>query len=196
MRIGASRWEWRTFGEEFGATEERIRSHGRPSVRKSRETCIVSFDSPNSTWIRDGVMLIERLEKVAGAGLECWKSILESGFPLTRELLTDVFIDWNAIPPLFERPAYSIEKFLERIVTPHFRLLALEVTKEEFRSTVDGCAVEIANLAIDGRPIRSVAVDGADPVLVLATVRKLGLGFLEAIDYVKVIKRLRNVPGG
>ena len=84
------RWEWRTFGESFGEAEAKIRSHGEAKARSSAETYIVSFDSPNNTKIRDGLMDIKKLENVNADTLEQWNPVLKSGFPLTREVLSQV----------------------------------------------------------------------------------------------------------
>ena len=76
------RWEYRTFGESFGEAEANIRSHGEAKARSSAETYIVSFDSPNNTKIRDGLMDIKKLENVNADTLEQWNPVLKSGFPL------------------------------------------------------------------------------------------------------------------
>lgn len=84
------RWEYRTFGESFGEAESNIRSHGEAKARSSAETYIVSAESPNNTKIRDGLMDIKKLENVNGDTLEQWNPVLKSGFPLTKEVLSQV----------------------------------------------------------------------------------------------------------
>ncbi len=188
------RWEWRTFGDGFGEAEARILSHGDAKPRSSAETYILSFDSPNNTKIRDGLMDIKRLEHVNADGLEQWNPVLKCGFPLTFVALEKVFAAWKVTPPALGRPSYTLEEFLSGIVAPHPHLSAVAVAKERFGLTVDGCIVEVANLTFDGKPIRTAAVEHEDPALVIATVRKLGLSAFENVNYVRALKRFRAVP--
>jgi exopolyphosphatase / guanosine-5'-triphosphate,3'-diphosphate pyrophosphatase len=188
------RWEYRVFGESFGEAEAKIHSHGEAKARSSAETYIVSFDSPNNTKIRDGLMDIKKLENVNGDTLEQWNPVLKSGFPLTREVLAQVCAAWGVTLPETARETFTLEEFLGEVVAPHARLRAVAVAKERFGLMVDGCIVELANLTFDGTPIRTAAVEHEDPALVIATVRKLGLSDFENTNYIKALKRFAAVP--
>lgn len=187
------RWEWRTFGETFGEAEAKIRSHGEAKARSSAETYIVSFDTPNNTKIRDGLLDVKKLEHVNTDKLEQWNPVLKSGFPLSGDILSLIYAAWNVKAPSSPRKVLTLEQFLAEVVVPHPRLTVVAVAKERFGFTVDGCIVELANLTFDGKPIRTAAVENEDAALVIATVRKLGLGGFENINYVKAIKRFRAV---
>ena len=188
------RWEYRVFGESFGEAEANIRSHGEAKARSSAETYIVSFDSPNNTKIRDGLMDIKKLENVNADTLEQWNPVLKSGFPLDRGVLAEVASAWGVVLPEPAREAWTLEEFLGEVVGLHARLRAIAVGKERFGLTVDGCIVELANLTFDGKPIRTAAVEHEDPALVIATVRKLGLDKFENTNYIKALKHFAGQP--
>jgi exopolyphosphatase/guanosine-5'-triphosphate,3'-diphosphate pyrophosphatase len=187
------RWEWRTFGAEFGEAETLIRQSGDGKVRESGETYIVSAASSNNTKVRDMLMDIKRLQQVNADKLEQWNPVMKSGFPLTPIVLLDVFRAWNLAMPKFQREEYSFEQFLAEIVRPHPQLRAIAVAKRRCGFTVNGCIVEIADLTFDDAPIRTVAVEQEDPARVIATVRQLRLNAFENINYVKALKRSKGI---
>jgi exopolyphosphatase/guanosine-5'-triphosphate,3'-diphosphate pyrophosphatase len=142
------RWEWRTFGSDFGEVEARLRasSSGR---RHSAETYVVSGDLGINAKIRDGALDIKVLQEVDRHGLELWLPVVKAPFPLT----------------------------------------AVAVTKTRYGSAIDGCTVEIADLTFNGAPIRTVAVETADPGSVWRTVQSLGLSAYDNVNYVKALER-------
>ena len=186
------RWEWRTFGIEFGGVEEAIAGHGPAKVRASVETYIVSAAGSSNTKVRDGLMDIKRLQQVDQWGLEQWLPVMKAEFPLTPMVLVDVFRAWNVVRPKLTKAGYAFEELVADLVRPNPSLAAVEVRKERHGFTVDGCIVEIANLRFDGAPVRTVAVEQEDPAAVIATVRRLGLDRFENVNYVKALKRFKK----
>ncbi len=193
MAAIVARWEWRTFGSEFGAGETAILAHGPGKVRTSSETYIVSAAGSNNTKVRDGLMDIKRLQQVDEQGLEQWMPVMKAEFPLTPMVLVDVFRAWNVIRPKLANDAYGFEEFLTELVRPNPSLAAVQVRKERHGFTVGGCIVEIANLTFDGAPVRTVAVEHEDPAVVVRTVRQLGLERFENVNYVKALKRFKGI---
>lgn len=187
------RWEWRTFGQDFGEAETLIRQSGEGKVRESSETYIISTTSSNNTKVRDMLMDIKRLQQVNADKLEQWNPVMKSGFPLTPIVLLDVFRAWNLAMPKFHRDEYSFEQFLTEIVGPHPQLRSVAVGKRRCGFTVNGCIVEIADLTFDDAPIRTVAVEMEDAAKVIATVRQLRLDGFENINYVKALKRSKGI---
>ena len=194
METVIPRWEWRTFGESFGEAEGRIRSSGEPTNRSRSETYILSFDSPNNTRIHDGLMAIKRLIDVDANSLEKWNPVLKAGFPLGAADLARVFAAWAVGAPALIRPSYAVGEFLTDVVARHQRLKAVAVEKQRHGFTVDDCIVEIADLKFDGVQARTVAVEHVDPALVIATVRRLGLGSFQNVNYIKALKRHAAIP--
>lgn len=184
-----ARWEWRTFGADFGQAESNIRDHPAGKVRESSEVYILSRKGGNNTKIRDMLMDVKELRQINSDGLEQWFPVMKSGFPLDHAVLKSVCGAWSVDVPELVREGYSYEQFLGEVVGAHPELAAVDVFKERHGFTINGCIVEIANLKFDGSPIRTIAVEMADPACVMATVRELGLSAFENINYVKALKR-------
>jgi exopolyphosphatase/guanosine-5'-triphosphate,3'-diphosphate pyrophosphatase len=187
------RWEWRTFGGDFGEAERRILEHGPAKVRTSSETYVVSAAGSSNTKVRDGLMDIKRLQQVNAEALEQWVPVMKAGFPLTQMVLLDVFRAWNVARPRLTRDAYGFDEFIAELVEPNPALAAVGVNKERHGFTVNGCIVEIANLMFDGTPVRTVAVETEEPTTVVETVRALGLDRFENVNYVKALKRFKGI---
>ena len=81
------RWEWRTFGERFGAAEDRLAELTPTSVDDSDELYIVSSRGEASIKVRGGVLDVKRLEQVSDEGLEQWRPVAKAEFPIAA---TDV----------------------------------------------------------------------------------------------------------
>lgn len=189
------RWEWRTFGAEFGTAENAILTHGPAKVRTSSETYIVSAAGSSNTKVRDGLMDIKRLQQVNERGLEQWLPVMKAEFPLTPMVLMDVFRFWKVVRPKLTKDAYSFDEFVTELIRPNPSLAAVEVRKERHGFTVSGCIVEIANLWFDGAPTRTIAVEHEDPAAVIGTVRQLGLERFENVNYVKALERFKGIAG-
>lgn len=194
MAVIVPRWEWRTFGAEFGAAESAILAYGPAKVRASSETYIVSSAGSANTKVRDGLMDIKRLQQVDEQGLEQWLPVMKAEFPLAPMVLLDVFRAWNVVRPKLTKEAYGFEEFVRDLVKPNPSLAAVEVRKERHGFVARGCIVEIANLWFDGTPVRTIAVEQEDPAAVTAAVRKLGLERFENVNYVKALKRFKGIP--
>ena len=189
MNTITARWEWRTFGQEFGAAEARIQSFTADKVRNSSEIYILSRKSGDNTKIRDMLMDIKTLQQVNGDKLEQWFPVMKAGFPLPHDVLHRVFQAWKAEMPSLKRDAYVYDDFLNELVNPHTDLKMIQVEKERHGFMINGCIVEIADLKFDGQPIRTVAVEMEDPAAVIKTVRELGLDGFENVNYLKALKR-------
>jgi hypothetical protein len=184
-----ARWEWRAFGDAFGAAEKNIRAYPQDKVRSSSEVYILSRNSMDNTKIRDMLMDIKTLRQVNADKLEQWFPVMKAGFPLAPAVLAEVFQAWKAAPPRLARAAYGYEEFLNELVAAHADLKMVRVEKERHGFMINGCIVEIADLKFDGAPIRTVAVEMEDPAAVMQTVRQLGLDGFENVNYLKALKR-------
>lgn len=188
-----ARWEWRTFGESFGAAEKNILSFPQDKARRSDEVYILSRNSMDNTKIRDMLLDIKTLRQVNADRLEQWFPVMKAGFPLAPPVLAEVFRAWRATLPRLKRDAYGYEEFLAELVSPHADLKTVRVEKERHGYMIDGCIVEIADLKFDGAPTRTVAVEMEDPEAVQATVRRLGLEGFENVNYLKALKRFAGL---
>jgi hypothetical protein len=188
-----ARWEWRTFGEQFGEAEACVRAFTCDKVRKSSEVYILSRKSMDNTKIRDMLMDIKTLRQVNADKLEQWYPVMKAGFPLAQAVLAELFTAWKVEMPSLDRETYEYDAFLAELVARHPDLKAVRVEKERHGFMINNCIVEIADLSFDGRPIRTVAVEMEDPDNVLRTVRELKLDGFENINYLKALKKFAGM---
>jgi len=188
------RWEWRTFGKDLGDGEKNIAAHPVEKVRESKEVYILSAVSRDNTKIRDGLMDIKILKNVNENQLEQWMPILKAEFPLTVETLKEVYQSFKVPLPDFQREAYTFEQFLQELIQPNPQLKAVDVHKKRMGYTINDCIVEIAEVIANREALRTVAVEHADPELVMRTVRELGLDRFENINYLKALKNVVGLP--
>jgi exopolyphosphatase/guanosine-5'-triphosphate,3'-diphosphate pyrophosphatase len=182
------RWEWRTFGEGFGEAEEKIRASGEPKTRESAEVYIISKKSNDNTKIRDELMDIKTLKNVNEQKLEQWYPIMKSGFPLPSGELDKVCSSWSVeAPAVGDMVAY--DEFIQSIVGDNDDLQAVKVTKVRHGYQINGTTVELVDLRIDGKPVRTICVEHADPELVWSVVDELGLTGEKNVNYLSAIKQ-------
>src|SRR4051794_35176885 len=79
------RWEWRTFGERFGAAEDGLAAVAPERVEESAEVYLLSPDSDASVKVRSGRVDVKHLLAVDDHGLEQWVPVLKAGFPLSPD---------------------------------------------------------------------------------------------------------------
>jgi exopolyphosphatase/guanosine-5'-triphosphate,3'-diphosphate pyrophosphatase len=132
---------------------------------------------------------VKLLQRVDARGLELWQPAFKAAFPLPVESIALLFRDWGVAAPATIRRAASIETFLRDVVAPHADLSEVRVAKDRMASEIDGCIVEIADLMFDDEPIRTIAVEHADPARVWRTVEQLGFSRRPNVNYVKALKQ-------
>jgi exopolyphosphatase / guanosine-5'-triphosphate,3'-diphosphate pyrophosphatase len=169
------RWEWRTFGESFGAAEEMLARGGPGRVQESDETYLLSEDSDSSVKVRDGLMDVKRLEAVDGDGLEQWRPVLKGSFPLAAADVGTV-LDALGVPDAkTARDAYTLDELVGELVRPQPALADVAVHKRRVHYEFGGCMAELSEVLAGDRSARTIAVEAADPALVAAAVRELQL---------------------
>jgi exopolyphosphatase / guanosine-5'-triphosphate,3'-diphosphate pyrophosphatase len=161
------RWEWRTFGESFGAAESAFTALAVEQTQESDEVYLLSVESDASVKVRDGLMDVKRLKAVDADGLEQWVPVLKTAFPVSTEEIRVVF------------GALHVKD-----------VLAVEVHKRRARCTLDGCMAELSEVRTDKGSTRTIAVESEDPGLVLAAVRSLGLAARTNVCMARGLKTL------
>jgi len=186
------RYEFRTFAQNFGMVETRMRRFSKcEQIRESSEVYIVSAaNNENNTKIRDRKMDIKVLVETK-QGLERWNPRMKGEFPMTTEMIkNEVFPAFGVSKPEFKRETYTLDQYLAEIITPHPQLTAVSVFKRRFAFTINGCITEIAQLLINGAAIQTVAVELEDVAAILKAIDILGLTEYENINYLLGIKRI------
>ena len=184
------RWEWRTFGKEFGEAEGRIKSHPEGNFKSSREKYILSRNSNENCKIRDDLMDIKSLRQVNEDKLEQWYPTMKESFPMTKQTIEVLFRDFFKVPvPEFKRDSYTYDQYLEELVAPCPDLEIVDVYKERHIFVINMAIVEIAETTFNGVANRTVCVEHADPANVMNTVRELWLEGMPNINYIRAMKQ-------
>ena len=184
------RWEWRTFGESFGESDERFAALKPESVQESDELYFLSPVTDENVKVRDMLMDIKTLQQVNPDGLEQWRPVMKGTFPLPAAEVTKVFDALAVAPPELTRADYTLDQFIEELAEPGARLRVVKVHKKRAHYTVDGCMAEMTDVTAEGKSTRTVALELEDPARVIATVRKLGLARFKNINYPRGLKLL------
>lgn len=170
----ALRWEWRSFGRDFGAAEGRLAQLTPSAPKDSDEIYFLSSHGEN-VKVRDGLMDLKELREVNNYGLEQWAPILKATFPLSVADATKV-LDALRIPvPESLQGTYSVQALVDAAAQSGGRVRAVNVHKRRVRYTVEGCLAELSDLSANGNPIRTLAVESEDPKAIMLAVEALGL---------------------
>ncbi len=187
------RWEWRTFTNDLKQAEVNIRRHPEGKVRESSEVYILSEVSMDNTKVRDGLMDIKTLQQVNEERLELWLPIMKGQFPLPVAEIEKVFKCFRVSVPKFQRDQYTFEQYLDEVITPSKLLKAVNVHKKRTGFTINNCIVEIADVTVGEKKVKTAAVEMEDPAMVIATVRELGLDSFPNINYLRGLKNLAGM---
>jgi hypothetical protein len=186
------RFEFRTFAQNFGQVETKMRKLSKcEMIRESSEVYIVSAaNNENNTKVRDIKMDIKTLIQKK-KGLEQWDPRMKGEFPMKTEVIREeVFPAFGVQIPEFIRGEYTLDQYLNEIIIPHPQLAAVSVFKRRFAFTINGCITEHAQLLINGAAIQTVAVELEDIDAILGAKDLLGLNEYENINYLLGIKRV------
>ena len=182
------RWEWRTFGAEFGAADEAVAALEPELTQESDETYLLSPGADAAVKIRAGLMDIKILEHVDEAGLEQWRPAMKETFPLPLGEADRVCAALGVSPPAPGRDAYALEEFLVLLAAPERGVRAVAVHKRRLHYTVMGCMTEVTEVVADGEKVRTLAMESEDAGLVAAAVRALGLADRANTSYPRWLK--------
>jgi len=189
---GKPRFEFRIWDRSLSDLKELMdKVSGPRPAEHSREIYIVSdaTDATN-TKIRAGAMDIKILLRT-DQGLEQWQPYLKADFPIDSRLVAEsIFPALRVDPPELGTQPFTAELFVETVVNPHPRLVALELGKLRRRYVFGGCAAEFVEVEIGGRMLHSVAVESDSPRVALDAVAELAIGGRPNISYVRQIKSI------
>jgi len=183
------RWEWRTFGENFGESENKIKAYELGNFKKSSEKYILSANSNENCKVRDELMDIKSLQQINDDKLEQWYPTLKEGFPLSQETITMLCKDFFKVEvPAMDKEAYDFEAYIELCKSVK-DLVVVDVYKERSIYVINEAIVEIAETKFNGVPMRTICVEHTDPEYVINVVRMLGADHFENINYIQAMKK-------
>ena len=172
------RWEWRTFGQRFGAAEAAFAAMESTGIQESDELYLVSAEG-DTVKVRFDLMDIKLLRETDAAGLQRWEPVLKTGFPLDRSVVPQVAEALKVSPPALRREQYSLDQLIDEVLVPTGLVRAVPVHKRRVRYTVLGCTAEVSDVVADGRTTRTIAIESPDATAVVAAVASVGLeGFV------------------
>jgi exopolyphosphatase/guanosine-5'-triphosphate,3'-diphosphate pyrophosphatase len=166
------RWEWRAFGARFGRVEDAFDAAG--AAQESDEVYLLAAAEAN-VKIRAGLVDVKVVRETNADGLERWEPVMKEGFPLAAGDVERVLGFLGVTAPNLAREAYDEAQLRTEVIDPAGGVRAIAVHKVRTRSTVGGCMAEIADVATADRAIRTIAIEGEDPVAVAAAIRGVHL---------------------
>jgi len=187
------RWEWRAFGERFGAGEARLAVRTPEHVEESDDLYLLSPVDDVTMKIRGGVLDIKRRVEVDDDGLEQWEPIAKSEFPLTASDAARAFAA-AAIPfrPQVDT-VYEIDRFVAELARPPSALQTVRVRKRRAHHTLDGCMAELTEVDANGLQTRTIALESEDPGRLVAAVRNFGFDSSPNVSYPRALKTLLEI---
>ena len=184
------RWEWRVFGERFGAADDRFEALTVERVQESDELYLLSAARSATVKIRNGLMDIKRLRQVNADGLEQWTPVLKAGFPIDAARVGELVAALQVRLPEPARAEYTLEELVDELSASSNALRVVPVHKKRARYTVNGCMSEVTEVLADGRATRTIAIESEDPVRLIETVRDYGLYSPPNVNYPAGLKAL------
>jgi exopolyphosphatase/guanosine-5'-triphosphate,3'-diphosphate pyrophosphatase len=179
MTVIIPRWEFRTFGQHFGAAEAAFGAMTPGAVQESDEVYLLVDDGQRTTdvvKIRFDLMDVKTLREVNPDGLERWEPVAKVAFPLVPADLAIVTKSLRLASTPSDDAAASLDGFLGEVARPAGPVRAVAVHKRRVRYAPGGCTAEVSDVTADGQPIRTIAIEDEDAAAVVAAVRSVGLG--------------------
>ena len=186
------RFEFRTFAQNLGIVEDRMRSLSPvENIRESLEIYIMSAgNNENNTKIRDNLMDIKVFVQEK-KGLEQWNPRMKGSFPISLEVIkNEVFPAFGVTTPPLSHDVYTLEQYIREIIQPHPDLAAVNVFKRRFAFTINGCIAEIAEVFINGARLMTACLESVDVDALLQAKAMTGLDDYENVNYLLAIKRV------
>jgi exopolyphosphatase / guanosine-5'-triphosphate,3'-diphosphate pyrophosphatase len=195
MHAIVPRWEWRTFGSDFGAADTTFTALEPELIQESDETYLLSPRTDAAVKIRAGLMDMKVLEHVDEAGLEQWRPAMKETFPLPPGEADKVCAALRVSAPPPGGDALSLDESLAMLSAPERGVCAVAVHKRRLHYTINGCMAEVTEVVAEGRTVRTLAIESEDAGRVVATVRDLSLSDRENTSYPRWLKAAVGMEG-
>jgi exopolyphosphatase/guanosine-5'-triphosphate,3'-diphosphate pyrophosphatase len=163
------RWEWRTFGDTFGAVDRRFDALEPESVRETDEVYVLSPLSESSVKLRDQTIDVKVLREVSLDGLERWEPVLKA--PTARPA-----DDFGALAGALGVDVRSVR-----------------VHKRRAHYVLDGCMAERSEIVTEHGTRATIGIESEDPDLVRATVVALGFMLAGNVNLPRELKLLAGL---
>ena len=184
------RYEFRIWSESLTPLHKKLGAMAQARETKSQETYLISAVTEKcNAKIRAELMDIKILI-AEDRGLEQWKPIMKSGFPLGSAIIVEqVFPSLKVAAPKLAKTEYSMDEFFSEVVAKEPKIAVVDVTKTRYQFNIGVCAAEYSNITINKVRRDTVAVESTDPNAVLQLVRELGINEPN-VSYIRQIRRI------
>ena len=169
------RWEWRSFAPSLPTIAQAVAIPSDVASRESDEIYLLGRSGTANVKIRDGVLDIKRLRQIDADGLELWEPVFKAHFPLGRSDLAAASAVWPLPLETLPRETYTINQFIEEVISLRADLHAVRVHKSRRVFTFAGCIAELVRLNVESRTLESFSLEHEDPKRILAALHTLGL---------------------
>jgi exopolyphosphatase / guanosine-5'-triphosphate,3'-diphosphate pyrophosphatase len=139
--------------------------------------------------IRDDLLDVKLLREVAADGLERWEPVMKASFPLEAAGVPGVAEALGLESAALPERDYDLAGFLQAIEDAG-AARAVQVHKARTRASLMGCMAEVADVTVEGRTARTIAIESEDPAAVIAVVRELHLDAFVNTSYPKGLRAL------
>jgi hypothetical protein len=197
MEATASRYEFRVWAEQLGATETLLRALSDPGpIRESVETYLAAATSTEvNAKVRDGLLDVKTLVMTRD-GFEQWTPRTKATFPISAEMLSsELFPLWGIEPPPLLRSHFSLEQLIDEVIESQIGLAAVAVEKRRHALTINGCIAEVADVVIADRAIQTAAIESADLAALHEAVVRVGLDLSPNTSYPRIISETLGWSG-
>jgi exopolyphosphatase/guanosine-5'-triphosphate,3'-diphosphate pyrophosphatase len=187
------RWEWRCFAPSLATIAQAVAIPSDAASRESDEIYVLDPRGTESAKIREGVLDIKRLRQIGADGLELWEPVFKARFPLSRSDLAAASAVWPLPLETVRRETYTIEQFIEEVISLRPDLRVVPVHKSRRAFTFAGCIAELVRLAVESRTLESFSLEHEDPTRILAALLTLGLDGHANTNYSLGLRRALGV---
>src|SRR4051794_17384587 len=132
------RWEWRTFGHDFGPAERHLSALVPEKLQESEEVYLLGTGDDANVKVRDALMDIKILDQVDENGLEQWRPVLKAPFPLDAAGIAQVCRALGA-PPLESTTAPAPDRLIAELAAAGGTVQVVQVSKTRHRHHIEGC---------------------------------------------------------
>ena len=183
------RWEWRMFGAPPASTDAALAALESTGSKDSDELYLLG-PVDRVVKVRDELMDVKTLVETDAHGLQRWTPVLKATFPMQDEEVEQVCeaLGVASLPPRAE--GYAQADFVAELARIAPAVVAAPVHKHRVRYVIEGCTAEDSLATIDGRPVRTIAIESEDSAAVLAAVRAVGLGGYRNTSYARGLAAL------
>jgi hypothetical protein len=186
------RYEYRVWADTLGDVRNNLRRLATaPHTETSEDIYLISATTNKcNAKIRGGRMNIKVLLAME-QGLELWKPVLDTEFPLDRSVVAEqIFPGLELHAPDLRRPRYSMDEFVREVIRPHPQIATVATVKRRARFRLDECLAEFTSVSIGQVTRETVAVESIEPDPVLRLVRQLQIVGMPNTSYIAQLKQV------